>query len=44
MLGGYRVIYFRPGVEKFPAYGDIIVGIHGDILGARRQSRQEPTP
>ncbi len=42
-LGGYRISYFRQGAEKFPPYGDVIVGIHGEILGARRQSRQEDT-
>ena len=34
-LGGYRVTYFRPGLEKFPEFGYVIVG-------HRRRRSSEP--
>lgn len=48
-MGGFRATYYRPGLEKFPPHGLVIVGVDGRILGARRYSRAEeegphPTP
>ena len=40
-LGGFRVTYFRRGLEKFPEHGYVIVGEHGELLGARRRARAE---
>lgn len=40
-LGGFRVTYFRPGLEKFPEFGYVVVGVDGSVLGARRRLRAE---
>ncbi len=40
-LGGFRVTYFRPELEKFPEFGYVVVGLHGEILGARARARAE---
>jgi len=40
-LGGYRVTWFRPGLEKFPEFGSVVVGADGTILGARVRARSE---
>jgi serine phosphatase RsbU (regulator of sigma subunit) len=40
-LGGFRVTYFRKGVEKYPPHGYVLVGVDGKILGARRFARAE---
>ena len=42
-LAGYRVTWFRPGLEKFPEFGWVIVGRDGTILGARVRARAEET-
>jgi len=43
LLAGYRVVYFRKGLEKSPEYGFVIVGRDGSVLGARRRARAEET-
>jgi serine phosphatase RsbU (regulator of sigma subunit) len=41
-LGGYRIQYFRRGLEKFVPYGYIYVnGSTGEIIAARRRARNE---
>ncbi|HRY42890.1 MAG TPA: PP2C family protein-serine/threonine phosphatase [Thermoanaerobaculia bacterium] len=40
-LGGYRVTWFRPGLEKFPEFGSVVVGVDGTVLGARARARAE---
>lgn len=41
-LGGYRRAYYRPGVEKFQPWGDVVVDAEtGDVLMARRRLRSE---
>src|SRR5512140_150584 len=40
-LAGYRVIYYRRGLEKNPEYGSVVVGRDGSVLGARRRARAE---
>jgi hypothetical protein len=40
-LAGYRVTYWRNGVDKFPPYGDVVVSRTGEVLAARRQARPE---
>jgi Stage II sporulation protein E (SpoIIE) len=40
-LGGYRVIYFRDGLEKFIPYGHVYVSGAGELLGARLRQRPE---
>ncbi|MEO8218770.1 MAG: SpoIIE family protein phosphatase [Acidobacteriota bacterium] len=40
-LSYYRVTYFRKGLEKFPPYGQILVGKEGNVVGARRTARAE---
>lgn len=40
-LGGWRVTWFRPGLEKFPEFGYVIVGVDGKVLGARVRARAE---
>lgn len=41
-LGGYRVVYYRRGLEKFPPYGDVHVSAQtGEILTARLRLRNE---
>src|SRR5471030_326034 len=42
-LFGFRVTYWRNGVDKFPPWGDVAVSRTGQVLGARRQARQEET-
>lgn len=42
-LAGYRVTWFRPGLEKFPEYGYVVVGPDGTVLGARVRARAEET-
>ena len=42
-LAGYRVTWFRPGLEKFPEFGYVVVGADGTILGARVRARAEET-
>ena len=42
-LAGYRVTWFRPGLEKFPEFGWVIVGKDGTVLGARVRARAEET-
>ncbi|HEX2059916.1 MAG TPA: hypothetical protein VHK90_04185, partial [Thermoanaerobaculia bacterium] len=40
-LGGYRVNYYRRGLEKFLPYGYVYVSGAGEILAARLQQRPE---
>lgn len=40
-LGGYRVTFFRAGLEKFPEFGYVVVGMDGTVLGARVRARAE---
>lgn len=40
-LGGYRVTYFRPGQEKWPEFGSVVVGRDGRITTAVRRARAE---
>ena len=40
-LGGYRVTYYRPDLEKGIPYGYIYVSGEGEILAARLRQRQE---
>ncbi|HEX9163645.1 MAG TPA: PP2C family protein-serine/threonine phosphatase [Thermoanaerobaculia bacterium] len=41
-LGGYHATYYRRGLEKYPAYGDVVVsGQTGEITGARLRMRDE---
>lgn len=40
-LAGYRVVYYRRGLEKNPEYGSVVVGRDGSVLGARRRARAE---
>ena len=40
-LGGYRVTWFRLGLEKFPEFGSVVVGVDGTVLGARARARAE---
>jgi hypothetical protein len=41
-LGGYRKVYYRTGLEKFPPYGQVVVSDRtGEVLMARRRYRNE---
>jgi hypothetical protein len=40
-IAGFRATYYRPGLEKFPPHGLVIVGVDGRILGARSFARAE---
>ncbi|HXI14245.1 MAG TPA: PP2C family protein-serine/threonine phosphatase [Thermoanaerobaculia bacterium] len=40
-LGGFRVHYFRIGLEKFPSFGRVLIGRTGQLLGVRRYGRPE---
>lgn len=40
-LGGYRVTYFRLGLEKYPPFGEAVVGVDGRLLWAERRFRAE---
>jgi serine phosphatase RsbU (regulator of sigma subunit) len=40
-LFGFRVTYWRNGVDKFPPFGDVAVSRSGQVLAVRRQARQE---
>lgn len=41
-LGGYHATYYRPGLEKFPPYGDVVVSAQtGEITAARLRMRNE---
>lgn len=40
-LGGYRVTYHRPGLEKFLPFGHVYVGMKGEILSVRLRERPE---
>jgi hypothetical protein len=40
-LGGYRITYFRRGLEKFLPYGFVYVSGQGEIISARRRQRPE---
>ncbi|HET7436071.1 MAG TPA: PP2C family protein-serine/threonine phosphatase [Thermoanaerobaculia bacterium] len=40
-LGGYRITYYRRGLEKFPPYGYVYVGYKGEILSVRLRKRAE---
>jgi serine phosphatase RsbU (regulator of sigma subunit) len=40
-LGGYRVTYYRRGLEKFVPYGYVYVSGAGEILAARLRQRPE---
>jgi hypothetical protein len=40
-LGGYRVTYFRLGLEKHPTFGEAVVGLNGRLLWAERRFRAE---
>ena len=43
-LGGYRRVYYRRGLEKFPPYGSVTVDPRtGDVLGVRVRLRPEET-
>ncbi len=40
-LGGYKVTYYRLGLEKFPPAGEVVVGGDGMVLWALRRFRNE---
>jgi hypothetical protein len=40
-MGGYRVTYYRRGLDKFLPYGMVYVGGSGEILAARMRKRSE---
>lgn len=41
-LGGYHATYYRRGLEKFPAYGDVVVSARtGEVTMARVMMRNE---
>ena len=40
-LAGYRVVYYRKGLEKDPEYGSVVVGRDGAVQAARRRARAE---
>ena len=40
-LGGYKVTYYRRGLEKNTPYGSVYVGGEGEILAARLRQRPE---
>jgi hypothetical protein len=40
-LGGYKVTYYRRGLEKFPPYGHVYITGEGEILSVRRRQRVE---
>jgi serine phosphatase RsbU (regulator of sigma subunit) len=40
-IGGYRVTYYRRGLEKGTPYGYVYVSGHGEILAARLRQRPE---
>jgi serine phosphatase RsbU (regulator of sigma subunit) len=41
-LGGYKVTYYRPGLEKFPPYGHVVVSERtGDVIMERLRARNE---
>jgi hypothetical protein len=40
-LAGFRVTYFRRGLEKWPAYGWVTISRDGRATGARRTPRSE---
>ena len=40
-LFGFRVTYWRNGVDKYPPFGDIAVSRTGEVLAVRRQARAE---
>lgn len=42
-LAGFKVTYYRPGLEKFPAWAEVVVGVDGRVLWALRRSRAEET-
>ena len=41
-LGGYRKVYYRNGLEKFPPYGHVVISDRtGEVLMERRRYRNE---
>ncbi|MFI5181077.1 MAG: PP2C family protein-serine/threonine phosphatase [Thermoanaerobaculia bacterium] len=42
-LGGFKVTYFRLGLEKFPPWAEVVVGVDGKVLWALRRFRAEET-
>ncbi|HEY0158037.1 MAG TPA: PP2C family protein-serine/threonine phosphatase [Thermoanaerobaculia bacterium] len=40
-LGGYRITYYRRGLEKFMPYGHVYVSGEGEIISARLRQRPE---
>jgi len=41
-LGGYRITYYRPGLEKIPPFGHVVVDSKtGDVIMERFRSRNE---
>jgi|GEM_PF-306016 len=40
-LGGYRITYYRRGLEKFYPYGQVYVSGDGGVLAARMRKRTE---
>lgn len=42
-LAGYRVTYYRPGLEKNPPWAEVVVGVDGRVLWALRRFRAEET-
>ena len=40
-LGGYKVTYFRLGLEKFPPFAEVVVGVDGRVVWALRRYRAE---
>jgi hypothetical protein len=40
-FGGYRVTYYRIGLEKFPPFAEVVVGVDGRLLWAQRRYRAE---
>ena len=40
-LFGFRVAYWRNGVDKYPPFGDVAVSRTGEVLAVRRQARME---
>ncbi|HYI10652.1 MAG TPA: PP2C family protein-serine/threonine phosphatase [Thermoanaerobaculia bacterium] len=40
-LGGYRITYYRRGLEKFPPYGHVYISGQGETISARLRQRPE---
>ncbi len=42
-LAGFKVTYYRPGLEKNPPWAEVVVGVDGKVLWALRRFRAEET-